>query len=46
MSHEWNCRCPRCETDEAKYTGPDPREQDEAARHAAGGTTETSEGEE
>lgn len=28
MSHEWHCRCPRCEADEAKYTGDDPADDD------------------
>lgn len=35
MSHEWNCLCPRCEADEARYTGPDPRADEEADRYEA-----------
>ena len=43
MSHEWNCRCPRCEADEAKYTGPDPADKEaeryeQAAAFANGGS--------
>lgn len=37
MSHEWDCRCPRCEADEAKYTGDDPRTDDAQARYESGG---------
>lgn len=36
MSHEWDCRCPRCEADEAKYT----REDEEPERYERGGEVE------
>jgi len=45
MSHEWNCRCPRCEADEAKYTGPDPLDEAESELRYGGGEEAGDDGE-
>ena len=33
MSHEWNCRCPRCERDALLDTLDDDRAEAEEAEH-------------